>query len=196
MSKGYYSYIKSMQKKTQLRISDSISWNPCASTFDWVPALDEFSKLTWVLIYSEFWNYLKLKSSFLFMKKCSFAKLSFQFSVWNGNKLPPDSFPHWVQGYWQFITEQWGALYVEHTWACPWVVSQMIISGFAGAFLHLERNEIDIYRVLFFVLYSKGKKWESKCSGILCCLFIMIAEILSWVVCRIVTFVYSNAKIY
>lgn len=47
---------------------------------------------------------------------------------------------------------------MARTWAYPWVMSQMIISGFTGAFLHLERNEIGIYRVLFFTFCTvRGK---------------------------------------
>lgn len=72
--------------------------------------------------------------------------------------MSANSFPYRVQGHWQFITQQWGALYVMRTWAYPWVMPQTIISGFAGAFLHLERNEIGICRGLFFTLRTvRGK---------------------------------------
>lgn len=69
MSKVYYSYFRSVQnqppnteyfnRRQQLRISNSSSWNPCASAFNWVLALDESSKLTWYLSIQNFriiWN--------------------------------------------------------------------------------------------------------------------------------------------
>ena len=170
MSKVYYSYFRSMwnrpsntvylDRKQQLRISDSINWNPCASAFNRVLALDESSKLTWVLVYSQFQNCLKLKSSVLFMCECSSAKLSLQFSVWNGINCLQINFLTEYKGAGSFVTPQRGALYVVCPWAYPWLVSQVTVSGFTGAFLHVERNGIDIYIVLFFTFCTVREKNE------------------------------------
>lgn len=137
-------------------------------------------KVTWVLT-SEFPKDLKSPEiEELFFS--SFAKLFFQFSVWNENELPPDLFPYWVQRRQLFITQQWGALSVVSTWAYTWVTSQMFISGFTAACVRLKRNKIDVYNVLIFKLCTaKGKMRKWMCSHFM--LFIMVADTLSSVVC-------------